>query len=259
MPAWEEYHTGSFTLGLINGPCEGLIFAIGCMMVSSVMGTDFWRRPVHGLIPSALFELLPRGLNQWLVIDWLRLGFIGMLVVMVIPSSLIGVIRYYLGRKSIRMLKSEKKEISMTGRKWSKTLSAAIFQLILPSSVMYALFLWIFNENSTILSGPSPLLFCVFFFAFGLSFTSLTGRIVYAHMIGEDFPVWWWCHPEMLPLIVISWVTSWTKLGIFENVVIIMWFLFALISVGYWAWHIMSSICMHLGISCLRIPHSKNC
>lgn len=38
LPTWEEYHTGVLYLGYINGPTEGLLCAIGLMILSGIYG-----------------------------------------------------------------------------------------------------------------------------------------------------------------------------------------------------------------------------
>eukprot|EP01064_Diplonema_japonicum_P006674 TRINITY_DN1451_c2_g2_i1.p1 TRINITY_DN1451_c2_g2~~TRINITY_DN1451_c2_g2_i1.p1 ORF type:complete len:425 (+),score=70.49 TRINITY_DN1451_c2_g2_i1:50-1276(+) len=49
--AWEQYHTGTLTLGYVNGPVEGILFLIGIYMVSSVFGNTFWTENSYEGLP----------------------------------------------------------------------------------------------------------------------------------------------------------------------------------------------------------------
>ena len=40
--AWEQYHTGTLTLGYINGPVEGILLLVAIFLGTAVFGNEFW-------------------------------------------------------------------------------------------------------------------------------------------------------------------------------------------------------------------------
>jgi ethanolaminephosphotransferase len=38
VSTWEEFHTGTLYLGYINGPVEGVLIAVGILIVSAIKG-----------------------------------------------------------------------------------------------------------------------------------------------------------------------------------------------------------------------------
>ncbi len=42
LATWEEFHTGTFDLPVVNGPNEGLLIMQGLYLISAATGKDFW-------------------------------------------------------------------------------------------------------------------------------------------------------------------------------------------------------------------------
>ena len=56
--AWEQYHTGTLTLGYANGPVEGILLAVSIYFTTAVMGNDFWKTTIVKGLPISHWLLL---------------------------------------------------------------------------------------------------------------------------------------------------------------------------------------------------------
>eukprot|EP01061_Rhynchopus_euleeides_P035402 TRINITY_DN59654_c0_g1_i1.p1 TRINITY_DN59654_c0_g1~~TRINITY_DN59654_c0_g1_i1.p1 ORF type:complete len:422 (+),score=155.27 TRINITY_DN59654_c0_g1_i1:41-1267(+) len=57
--AWEQYHTGTLTLGYVNGPVDGILFVCGIYFATAYFGNTFWcDNEVYGLRYAQLLMLL---------------------------------------------------------------------------------------------------------------------------------------------------------------------------------------------------------
>ena len=61
---WEEYYTGSLTLGYINGPTDGILIAIGGLLLNVVYGEGLYCNTVAGFLPSFILDYLPIWLHS---------------------------------------------------------------------------------------------------------------------------------------------------------------------------------------------------
>ena len=66
VQTWEEYHTKTLTLGIVNGPVEGVIILVCSYLFTAYKGgASFWHQsllrtigvPEHALIPQFIYEL----------------------------------------------------------------------------------------------------------------------------------------------------------------------------------------------------------
>ncbi len=84
VQTWEEYHTHTLTLGLVNGPVEGLLVLVAVFaMTGFVGGAHFWQQPMLpalGLPPpseSPSASLLPDLAYRLSFTEWyMALGFV---------------------------------------------------------------------------------------------------------------------------------------------------------------------------------------
>lgn len=56
VSTWEEFHTGTLYLGYINGPVEGVLIAVGILIVSAVKGEFILPRAVSILDSLARYS-----------------------------------------------------------------------------------------------------------------------------------------------------------------------------------------------------------
>jgi ethanolaminephosphotransferase len=75
VQTWDEYHTKTLTLGIINGPVEGILAVVGVYALTGYLGgASFWTRPMLATlgIPQALPGnlTLPPWLYRLSFTDW---------------------------------------------------------------------------------------------------------------------------------------------------------------------------------------------
>jgi hypothetical protein len=108
------------------------------------------------------------------------------------------------------------------------------------------------------LTCASPWPYLMFMLAFGISFSGCTCRIIYAHIVSKKFPLWWWQHPETVPLFVFSLAVNLLDANVVKDLelrLLSSWLVISSLSFGYWTYHMINSMCVHLGIECLRIRY----
>ena len=54
LATWEEFHTGTFDLPVVNGPNEGLLIMQGLYLISAAAGRDFWAQHALTLLGTEL-------------------------------------------------------------------------------------------------------------------------------------------------------------------------------------------------------------
>lgn len=72
---WDEYHTKTLTLGIVNGPVEGIIILCLVYAFTGFMGgASFWHQSMlktvglsnHWFIPDVLYEM---PFNEWYMVQ----------------------------------------------------------------------------------------------------------------------------------------------------------------------------------------------
>jgi ethanolaminephosphotransferase len=75
VQTWDEYHTKTLTLGIVNGPVEGVLILVGVYALTGYMGgAHFWQQsmlrtlgvPASLGIPSFIYEL---SFTQWYLVQ----------------------------------------------------------------------------------------------------------------------------------------------------------------------------------------------
>jgi hypothetical protein len=98
-------------------------------------------------------------------------------------------------------------------------------------------------------------MFVGFWLAFGLTFSSLVSRVIYAHLTRAPFP--YLLAPGVVPLFAIAAAARLAPARVFrdhEPVLVLSYLLAAAALLFHWARHAIASVCAHMGIRCLSIP-----
>lgn len=144
---WEEYHTGSMNLGVINGPTEGILMGVAMMIVSGIFGPQVFTTKM-----TVIAELLGFTLPSFLPEEFAVVDF-----VIIFMTSLLFFFQYPL---SIYTVWQHKKA---TKKPFWGTLPG-----LSPSLVFFAIcFFWLTSPDSIVISGGYVNLFTITFgFAF---------------------------------------------------------------------------------------------
>lgn len=233
LPTWEEYHTGVLYLGVVNGPTEGLLAAMGMMLVSAALGPQVWLQPV-----AWVGRVVPRARGAVLA-DLVIGGFLVLFAAYYVPSCLLSV----------------RRACARTG----SSFWAALGQLAPMLYVTVAVGLWLGSP----LSHAQRDHFLLFFTAAGVAFGKMATKIIYAYVAKCPFPR---MTGLMLPLLcgalvltalsgVLDAAPAW--LGAAETAY--LWAYLGVCVVGYsnWIYHTISSICGHCDIYCLQIKQKR--
>lgn len=73
VQTWEEYHTHTLTLGVVNGPVEGILLLILVYALTGYFGgASFWQQPMLAAIgvPSNIIDLVPSMLQDLSFTGW---------------------------------------------------------------------------------------------------------------------------------------------------------------------------------------------
>ncbi|KIH94659.1 ethanolaminephosphotransferase [Sporothrix brasiliensis 5110] len=73
VQTWEEYHTHTLTLGVVNGPVEGvLILVLVYALTGYLGGASFWQQPMLATlgVPSSIIGLVPSALRDLSFTGW---------------------------------------------------------------------------------------------------------------------------------------------------------------------------------------------
>lgn len=74
VQTWDEYHTRTLTLGIVNGPVEGVLILIGVYTLTGYMGgAHFWQQSMlaffgvpRDLVPDVLYDM---SFSQWYMVQ----------------------------------------------------------------------------------------------------------------------------------------------------------------------------------------------
>lgn len=73
VQTWEEYHTHTLTLGIVNGPVEGVLILILVYTLTGYFGgASFWQQPMLATlgVPANIINLLPSPLQDLSFTGW---------------------------------------------------------------------------------------------------------------------------------------------------------------------------------------------
>lgn len=223
---WETYHTDTLYLGYVNGPTEGLLIAIGIMIISGVCGPQVWSRPVTDYLDYPQIFGTYSMKDFW--VPFLLLGlFVGHL-----PGCLVNVI-------SVR----RKKNLPV----------APILKEWLPMAVFTGCNVaWLFSPYSILLAEDHLVLYCL---TISFVFGRMTTKIILAHLIKQPFPYW---TALINPLVGGAVLVNLPRFGIsiagwVELLYLWGYLVFAFVTYMHWALLVVNRITTFLGINCLTI------
>ena len=156
MTTWEEYHTGTLYLGLVNGPDEGVLTLVAVYLWTGFVGPQWWSQSANS------YFRLPVWVPA-LQINELIICFAVSMVVFALIASLFN---------TLSSCRQQKKSLplAMAG------LLPFIFQTV-------AVVSWL--EYSPHIFQNHFITFAMFMtFAFG----NIVGRMIVAHVVNQDFP-----------------------------------------------------------------------
>jgi ethanolaminephosphotransferase len=235
ISTWEEYQTGVLYLGYINGPTEGLITACIVMVMSGILGPEFWKTGLNDVFGSAT----PEFVKDYTLTD-LMFAFITLMVLIcLLPVSFYNVY----------------KTCQRQGRSFLSTLPQHLsFSVYVVSG-----YLWLASPFSHIFEDENFILFAL---TIGIVFGRMATKIILAHVTKTDFPMF---TVQLIPLLVGAILTNvpvvfHTKPILtpkFEYYYLWSYFGFVLIAYIYWATIVIRQFRSYLKIRCLHIPHRR--
>ncbi|GAA5911184.1 hypothetical protein JCM5296_003986 [Sporobolomyces johnsonii] len=247
VSTWEEYHTGTLYLGYVNGPVEGVLIAVGILLVSACKGPGWWALPVSEALGNV--PLVP---ESWQVLDLTMLFLIVGFLCAHLPLCLLNVYSTLSTPHPRRALTSPR---PASRRNPSTTTTEAFLQLgpIVGFSMLSAA--WVLSPKSRMLrDGYLEEFALVVCFLFG----HLSSKIILAQLTRGPFPYSWIL---LLPLLIPAVGINTPYLGLpallpssFEPLYLHYTLFLSLASYGVAAHKIISAFCDFLGIKCLTIP-----
>ncbi|CCG84349.1 protein of unknown function [Taphrina deformans PYCC 5710] len=232
--SWEQYHTGILYLGYFNGPTEGIVIACLCMVISGVFGPAFWHRPVVENFGHSAFRLFG---NTKMDTLFLVMIFFALFVVH-IPFCIYNV---HVARS--------RKGLSTT---------APLVQWVPLLVFTGAAATWLLSPHSIVLRDNHLVLFGFFIC---LIFGRMTTKIILAHLLRQEFPMF---TTMLVPLIVGSLVVNVPSLGLPKQINAGQELAMLQICLGisalmysHWAISVIHDFTTYLDIDCLTIPTRK--
>jgi ethanolaminephosphotransferase len=225
IASWEEYHTGIFVLGYINGPEDGIFMVYMSYLVAVVTGGQIWETPMSEL--TGLKWMPNMQLNHF----YLPLIAVALLITM--TSSFYNVWSY------------KKQQNKPMGPAVRHLVSLVFFEGIV--------FLWYYLETPLWHAHMAWLLMMI-----GVLFGEIVGRLIVAHLCHEDIPfVPRPMYALALPLLnaTLTRVTG-VAYASPELIAIVVAGLVVL-SYGHFAMAIINEICGLLKINCLSLTSAQ--
>ncbi|KAF3007005.1 hypothetical protein G7054_g4956 [Neopestalotiopsis clavispora] len=240
---WDEYHTKTLTLGIVNGPVEGVLILVGVYALTGYMGgASFWQQsmlatfgvPTSWGIPEAIYEL---NFTQWYMVQ----GTV-MLVFNTVESA-----RNVIKARRARGDRSRGALLGLVPFFGTWTLVVA--------------YLWL----QPVIRTKHLVPFVIFA---GLVNAYSVGQMITAHLVKLPFPYWnvltiplaWGVIDSVGPLLQahIGWASGWpSALG--DDVYQVA-FMFSMLGMavgvyGSFVVDVIVTICDYLDIWCLTIKH----
>ncbi|KAL8745332.1 MAG: hypothetical protein Q9190_002520 [Brigantiaea leucoxantha] len=245
VQTWDEYFTGTLTLGIVSGPVEGILTLCIVYAITGIMGGgSFWQQSMlqtfgianHSFIPDYFYNM---PFNQWYMV------YGGIVLVFNTLQSITHVLHIHQEQKSQRKAKSTSNPLL--------TLSPHFLRWIAVS-----LYLWL--QPVILRQHIIPFIFYI-----GLFNAYSVGKIIVAHLTKDpEFPI---TNIITLPLTFAVIDSLGPVLGIWPSALgdgmyqVAFVFLCMGLGVGVYGsfvYDVITTICDYLDIWCLTIKHPYN-
>ncbi|KEI38555.1 uncharacterized protein L969DRAFT_95630 [Mixia osmundae IAM 14324] len=233
LSAWEEYHTGTLYLGVINGPTEGLLLAMGVMLISAFQGPWFWQTTADEALPGFLSSMV--GADT-------RLEEVFMILVL---------LALFVGHAPACLY-----NVYQVRNKHNLPYFDAVYQIMPMLVFTTSSLLWIISPYSSLLVDEYMVEFALLLCPI---FGQISTKIILAHLTKGEFPM---ITPAVWPLVAGCILVNLPILGLPELFTPILEQSFLHIGLAVSALtytrsslEIVDRFCSFLEISCLSIPY----
>ncbi|KAJ8101878.1 CDP-alcohol phosphatidyltransferase-domain-containing protein [Lipomyces tetrasporus] len=229
---WETYHTHTLYLGHFNGPTEGIIIAVGLMIISGIFGPEIWQKTLEDILPVA--SLLPAHVGD----TSLREIFVNIVALAFFTAHLpFCVYNVYKARQA------QHEPFLPTLKEWIPYVWSVL-----------SVYFWLDSPYSVVLYENHLVLFSL---ATSFSFGRVTTKIILAHLTKQPFPYW---TILMVPVYIAPLLFNWLPsvgmtvfTGKFELLYLWAYAIFSFTYFMAWARVVINAICDYLGINCFTI------
>ncbi|KAG9783430.1 Choline/ethanolaminephosphotransferase, partial [Aureobasidium melanogenum] len=236
IQTWEEYHTHTLTLGIVNGPVEGVLILVGVYLLTFLKGgASYWQQPMLPSLDLPKSDFLPESLYQLAWNEWYMVWG-GLVLVFNTTSSILNVIR-------ARRERGEGPFKPLLG-----LLPITVTWILIPA------YLW---ENPVILH-YHLVPFIVFA---GLVNAYSVGQMIVAHLVKDKFPY------QNVLVVPLAWAvldSLGPRLGLWPSAlgddIYQVAFMFMALGLAFGVYgsfvhDVITTICDYLDIWCLTIKH----
>lgn len=243
VQTWDEYHTKTLTLGIVNGPVEGILILVLVYAFTGYMGgASFWQQSMLGAlhvpktigIPASIYDL---SFTQWYMVQ-------GSVVLV------------------LNTMESAKNVIKARRARGDRS-RGALFGLVPFFGTWFWVVAYLYLQPVIRTQHLVP-----FVFFAGIVNAYSVGQMITAHLVKLDFPYW---NVLVLPLALgvidsmgpllqanIGWASGWPSAlgdGVYQVA-----FMFCLLGMaigvyGSFVVDVIVTICDYLDIYCLTIKH----
>jgi ethanolaminephosphotransferase len=241
VQTWDEYHTKTLTLGIVNGPVEGILILVSIYTATGFLGgASFWQRGMLETLGVPHVAAIPRVLYDLSFTDWYLVQGSVVLVLNTVESAR-NVIR-------ARRARGDRSRYALVGlAPFFGTWALIVAYLALQPRILHNHFV------------PFAL-FAGFVNAYSV------GRMITAHLVKLDFP---YDNVMTIPLAIVvgdslgPWLFQWTGMGwpsalgddVYQVAAVFMMLGTAIGVYGSFVVDVIVTICDYLDIWCLTIKH----
>jgi ethanolaminephosphotransferase len=256
VQTWDEFHTQTLTLGVINGPVEGILLLVVVYAATGLLGgASFWQQPMLPTlgIAQSLLALVPDRVYNLSFTDWYMVQGAVVLVFNTFESA----------RNVLRIkMHAEAAKAAEQGVRRKKRSYFMPLAGLLPFFGTWALVITYLALNPTILHQHLVpfALFCGFVNAYSV------GRMITAHLVGLPFP---YDNVLAFPLAIVvadglgprlpAWLgIGWPSAlgdGVYQVAAMFLMLGLAIGVYGSFVVDVIVTICDYLDIWCLTIKH----
>lgn len=241
VQTWDEYHTKTLTLGIVNGPVEGVLILVSVYALTGYLGgASFWQQSMLRCLGVPETLGLPHQLYEMSFTDWYLVQGLVVLVFNTVESSL-NVIR-------ARRARGDRSR-------------GALFGLVPFFSVWAMIVTYLYLQPNILHCHLVP-----FVFFAGIVNAYSVGQIITAHLVKLPFPFWnvigiplaFGVFDSLGPFFQEYFGYGWPSAlgdGVYQVAFMFMMLGLAVGVYGSFVVDVIVTICDYLDIWCLTIKH----